>query len=86
MLVMAGKLMVAGALDVEKVKLALAPAMHARTCCTSAPQCMGLTSCTYSQGQDWSLLPGSARMSCQRSPHDDLVIAIQATCITQVLY
>ena len=29
MLVMAGKLLVAGALDVEKVKLALAPAMHA---------------------------------------------------------
>ena len=29
MLVIAGKLLVAGVLDVEKVKLALAPAMHA---------------------------------------------------------
>lgn len=63
MLVMAGKLLVAGALDVEKVKLALAPAMHARTCRTSALQCMGLTSCTYSQGQRWSFSPSSEEVS-----------------------
>ena len=48
MLVMAGKLLEAGALDVEKVKLALAPAMHAKVCHAPALQCMGLTSYTYS--------------------------------------
>ena len=63
MLVMAGKLLVAGALDVEKVKLALAPAMHARAVRISALQCMGLTGCTYSQGPNWSLPQSSEEVS-----------------------